>query len=258
MGAPCCFLPQYSLKPDYQNKAGLNGVRAFLMDSILYFFASRFALILVKLISLTYRVQHVNAGVRERAAAAHPKGGFLLACWHEHLVSTLVSQQGWPYTTLASHSRAGRVIGFVCRGFGYEMIYGSQNRAGKDKGGLQAIRGLLKSVNGGKPTAVTVDGSVGPRREVKSGIIDIGRRTGAGIIPFASAASSYWELPTWDRFKLPKPFAKIVVSYGEPFFPDKEADKALISSYQSEVARQINHQEQEAATVLRQRNGSII
>lgn len=213
------------------------------MDSILYFFASRCAFLVVRLLSLTYRVEHFHPEMREKASALHPKGGFLLACWHEHILGTLVSQKGWQYTTLASHSRAGRVIGYVCKSFGYRMIYGSQNRDGKDKGGMQAVRGLLASIKSGHPTAVTVDGSVGPRRYVKSGILDIGRRTGAGIIPFAVAADRYWELRTWDRFKLPKPFAKISVSYGEPFIPDKASSKEDIAKLQNELADKINHEE---------------
>lgn len=216
------------------------------MDSILYFFASRCAYLVVRLLSLTYRVEHLRPEMREKASGMHPKGGFLLACWHEHILGTLVSQKGWQYTTLASHSRAGRVIGHVCKGFGYRMIYGSQNRDGKDKGGMQAVRGLLASVKNGYPTAVTVDGSVGPRRYVKSGILDIGRRTGAGIIPFAVAADRFWELKTWDRFKLPKPFAKIVVSYGEPFVPDREADKEEIAKLQDILAQKINQEEANA------------
>ena len=42
----------------------------------------------------------------------------------------------------------------------------------------------------------------------------------APIVPMAAAASSAWYLNRWDRFMIPKPFAKVVVGIGEPCFID--------------------------------------
>jgi len=64
---------------------------------------------------------------------------------------------------------------------------------------------------------LTVDGPRGPRRVLKSGIVDIGRRTGVAVVPFAAVADRSWVLhKSWDQFQVPKPFATIHVVYGEP------------------------------------------
>lgn len=220
------------------------------MDTVLFFLASRLSFLLVSALSLTYRVRHLNPEARQKAAGLRVGGGFLLACWHEHILGTLISQKGWKYTTLASHSRAGRVIGYICQKFGYRMLWGSQNRGGRDKGGMRAIKGLLTSVREGGATAVTVDGSIGPRRVVKSGILDVARRTGASIVPFAVAADKKWLLPTWDSFQLPKPFANLVVSYGDPLMIDPMSRRADIELWQKKLAELINAEEVKAREAL--------
>ena len=49
---------------------------------------------------------------------------------------------------------------------------------------------------------------VGPGR-VKS-------RSGLPIVPIATASRRCWRLRSWDRFRVPRPFTRVVVAYGEP------------------------------------------
>jgi lysophospholipid acyltransferase (LPLAT)-like uncharacterized protein len=39
-------------------------------------------------------------------------------------------------------------------------------------------------------------------------------RTGALIAPIRAQASRSWRLKSWDRFLIPKPFARVTVSFG--------------------------------------------
>jgi lysophospholipid acyltransferase (LPLAT)-like uncharacterized protein len=41
-------------------------------------------------------------------------------------------------------------------------------------------------------------------------------RTGFPIVPVTSAARRSWVLRSWDRFRIPQPFARVVVAYGDP------------------------------------------
>jgi hypothetical protein len=40
------------------------------------------------------------------------------------------------------------------------------------------------------------------------------QRTGALIAPIRAQASRAWRLRSWDRFLIPKPFARVRVSFG--------------------------------------------
>jgi lysophospholipid acyltransferase (LPLAT)-like uncharacterized protein len=40
--------------------------------------------------------------------------------------------------------------------------------------------------------------------------------TGAPVVPVAFAASREWRARSWDTFRVPKPFARCVVRFGDP------------------------------------------
>jgi hypothetical protein len=54
---------------------------------------------------------------------------------------------------------------------------------------------------------------------VAPGAVVISGRTGAPMVPTTVAASRAWRLNSWDRFMIPKPFARVVIAYGEPLRP---------------------------------------
>lgn len=206
--------------------------------------------ILIKILEKTLTFHIYDEDRRLSAMQQHPEKSYLLACWHEHLLSVLFTQKKHNFYTLASKSRGGRIIGFLCKRFHYKVIYGSQDRSGKDKGGVKALIALVKVLEKGFPVALTVDGSIGPRREVKAGIIDLGRRAHTAILPVASATSKQWVFRTWDEFKLPKPFATIVVQLGNPISIPHETSKNDVGDWQKKLALAINEQEKEAEKKL--------
>jgi lysophospholipid acyltransferase (LPLAT)-like uncharacterized protein len=46
------------------------------------------------------------------------------------------------------------------------------------------------------------------------------------IIPLHITAPKRWELRSWDRFQIPKPFSRITVTLGPPFRPGDDIDAA--------------------------------
>ena len=59
------------------------------------------------------------------------------------------------------------------------------------------------------------DGPRGPAEVVKPGIVGLARLSGAAIVPVAVGASSEWRLGSWDGFRIPRPFARCVVRFGD-------------------------------------------
>ena len=96
----------------------------------------------------------------------------------------------------------------VCRWFGVHTIRGSSGR-----GGVDAMEELLRL---GKRSHLLVapDGPLGPRRQVKRGLIYVASWTGTPIVPLGVGFQQAWRLNSWDRMALPKPWSTITFIAG--------------------------------------------
>ncbi len=115
---------------------------------------------------------------------------------------------------MVSASSDGEYISQVLTKMGYETVRGSK---GKGKKGLAALKSMIKWVKNGKNAAIVADGSQGPARIAQPGAILIASHTGSPILPMAWAADRFWVINSWDKSVVPKPFAKIIITFGEPF-----------------------------------------
>lgn len=173
---------------------------------------------LIFLLRRTYRVRVFGQEQRTAAIAAHPAGSFCMALWHEYLLAGILTHAGQKIAPLASLSADGEIVTRVMDRLGYRTVRGSSHR-----GGSEARDDLVEVSQQGWFTAITLDGPRGPRRRVKGGAIDIARRSGVSILPMTAAADREWILTrTWDQFRIPKPFARIAVQYGEPLTVSSE------------------------------------
>jgi lysophospholipid acyltransferase (LPLAT)-like uncharacterized protein len=75
---------------------------------------------------------------------------------------------------------------------------------------------MIKLMREGVPMAFTVDGPRGPHYEAKSGPVLLAKKTGNPIVPFVTECSSYWQMKSWDRLQIPKPFCRGRIFFGEP------------------------------------------
>ena len=175
----------------------------------------RFASVLLygiaRLLLITYRIRVTGMNERERAASLHAGGSFCLALWHEQLFASIVAHSGQKFAPLASLSSDGDIVTRVMSRFGFNTVRGSSSR-----GGPEAREQLVSVTESGWFTAITVDGPRGPRRRVKGGVVDVARRTGVTVVPLITTADRNWVLRSWDQFKIPKPFARVIVRYGTP------------------------------------------
>ena len=183
------------------------------------FLGSWLVYLLVRALAATYRVRFVGLDAREAARAQHNQGSFCLALWHEQLFAGIIAHRGQAFAPLASLSADGDIVTFVMDRLGFRTIRGSSSRRGQE-----ARDDMVEITEQGWFTAITVDGPKGPRRRVKGGIVDVARRTGVAALPMIAMADRQWVLRrSWDQFKIPKPFAHVVVCYGEPIMVASEA-----------------------------------
>jgi hypothetical protein len=68
-------------------------------------------------------------------------------------------------------------------------------------------------IESGGPAIFTADGPRGPIYRTKMGPIKLAQVTGAPIGAFHLEPERAWVMKSWDRFLVPKPFTRIVVSW---------------------------------------------
>lgn len=87
---------------------------------------------------------------------------------------------------------------------------------------------------------ITPDGPKGPCYKVKPGVLLAAKGANAPIVAFSWEATRYWELNTWDKFRLPKPFSTIKMVLSEPIQLDASFDNAAASAHLEQVFEQMN------------------
>lgn len=163
----------------------------------------------VRLLGLTWRLRWVN----DEPARAHQRetGPVVLALWHGELLPLLWAHVGQPISILISTHRDGELIARVAMRLGFTAVRGSSSRNAD-----RALIGLVKELRGGRTIALTPDGPRGPRHTFAAGALVAAHRGGAAVVPLRAHVSRAWVLRSWDRFVIPKPFARITVTYGTP------------------------------------------
>lgn len=159
----------------------------------------------------------------------------IFAVWHGRLLPLTYHHRERGIAALISQSGDGEYIARVVEGWGYEPVRGSSSR-----GGREALRSLVKRARRGQSLAITPDGPRGPRQKLQPGIITAAQLTGLPIIPLAGGASRAWWPGGWDRFCVPKPFARVRVLYGEPRYVPRDAGEAELRRHAAELEVEMN------------------
>lgn len=129
--------------------------------------------------------------------------------WHQCVLACAYYYRSTHATIVISQSFDGELITRVLQLFGYSAVRGSSSR-----GGAQALLGLQRVLDSGRPAIFTADGPRGPIHRAKSGPIRLARIADAPIGCFHLHPQRCWTLRSWDRFQIPRPFTRIVVSWG--------------------------------------------
>lgn len=79
------------------------------------------------------------------------------------------------------------------------------------------MRDLYATMKTGVSPIIHPDGPQGPAFQAKPGTLMLAQMTRAPLLPMAFTADRYWQINSWNRLMIPKPFARVVVTIGEPF-----------------------------------------
>jgi len=136
----------------------------------------------------------------------------ILAFWHGRILPATYYFRRRGIVVMISENFDGEWIAGIIERFGYATARGSTSR-----GGLKALLQLTREVRAGRPTGFAVDGPRGPARVAQPGAVWLAKATGHPVVPFHIEASRAWTLGSWDRTQIPKPYATVGLSIGEPF-----------------------------------------
>lgn len=163
----------------------------------------------IRMIGVTWRVRMIDAGPVDRMR--HDGQPVALLLWHGQLLPLLYIMRFQSIACLISTHKDGELIAQVARRLGCKLIRGSSSR-----GADRALLGLVRALRDGFTIAVTPDGPRGPYRSFAPGALVAAHRANAPVVAFGVHASRAWYLSSWDKFMIPKPFARVTIAFDAP------------------------------------------
>ncbi len=192
-------------------------------------------LMLVRLISMTYRIRLVDRHREQRALGTIGKVAY--CSWHQRFFPgiTFFSSRK-PIAIMISRSNDGEMAARAVKALGWYPVRGSSTRGGKEA--LAKVKELARS---GFKIGHIVDGPQGPFGKVKPGLIRIAQAGGMPILPTITSAQNRWVFNSWDRFMVPKPFSRVIIRFGEPIEVPQKLDAEAFEQLRLKIERQLEN-----------------
>ena len=169
---------------------------------------ARAGVLLVRLLGRTWRIDPSHdTEVKKLRAAGQP---IVFSLWHGELLPLLYHHRDQGVTVLISEHGDGEIIARIAESLGYRTVRGSTSR-----GAARALLELAREVEDGHDLAITPDGPRGPAKSIAPGVAVVANRSAAPVIGVAVYVPSAWRLKSWDRFLIPRPFARVSIAYSD-------------------------------------------
>jgi lysophospholipid acyltransferase (LPLAT)-like uncharacterized protein len=199
-------------------------------------YTQRMALAIIpRVVALLLRALHrtlrYEVVVEPGAEPATPPALQVWCFWHRCLIPcACYFHDRFKPAVLISRSFDGELIARTIERLGFLTARGSSTRSGG--AGLLA---LAKAVARGNPAVFTADGPRGPIYKVKPGAIKLAQLTGYAVGIFYAHPEKAWQLRSWDRFLIPRPFSRVAISWGRHVLVPRTEDPLVIEAKRVEV-----------------------
>jgi lysophospholipid acyltransferase (LPLAT)-like uncharacterized protein len=169
----------------------------------------------------------------------------ILVFWHARMLPLAWTHRGRKIVVLVSRHGDGEWIARVLERVGNLTARGSSTR-----GGEAGVMALLAYAAQGRTLAITPDGPRGPAERVKTGAVYLAARTGLPLVPLTVAADRAWVLRSWDRFRVPQPFARMRLAYGTPIEVPRDVAPEAIETWRARLERALDEVTRETAAAV--------
>ena len=202
------------------------------------------SLIVQWLFQILFRLNKIVITGEDNLQKSINSGKPVMVCvWHGRLLfpSWFIRLKTTNLHAIASRHTDAEIMAQVLNRWGYELIRGSTR-----KGGKAVVQKMAEVFQNGGIVAVTNDGPKGPPRIAKAGSTGLAIKYNVQMITITGSATKYWQLKSWDKFMLPKPFGQINIVVSLPLEintppSNNEEEVKLLSDfmnhYQDEVDR---------------------
>jgi lysophospholipid acyltransferase (LPLAT)-like uncharacterized protein len=163
------------------------------------------------LLRLQHRTWRLCFQNREYLDRLYSSGNpFLLCFWHGKYVPIFPMLEGYHVCVVSSLSVRGSIIAEICKNFGYQS---AQIPERSNDGALIAFMEVLSEA---RAVGTAVDGPLGPRHKVKSGVIRVASAFGFNLLPVSVGSHrKIVSYKRWDRMELPLPFTRVCLVFGK-------------------------------------------
>ena len=151
-------------------------------------------------------------------------GPTVFAFWHRSLLACAHRFRDLDIAILISRSFDGELIARTVELLGFTAIRGSSTR-----GGATGLRNMERAYREGHRCAITADGPKGPVFIAKPGTAQLAQLVGADVGTFYVLPERAWQLRSWDRFLIPKPFSRVVITW-PAHVPATEVTEATVQA----------------------------
>jgi len=145
------------------------------------------------------------------------------AFWHRCLLAGAWRFRNYGLTILISRSFDGELIARTVEQLGFVAIRGSSSRDG-----APGLRNMQRAYLAGHYCAITADGPRGPAMVAKPGVVQLAQLVNTTVSTCYVYPHSAWQLRSWDRFLIPKPFSRVTIAWTCPAPPDLPAVQAAL------------------------------
>jgi lysophospholipid acyltransferase (LPLAT)-like uncharacterized protein len=163
---------------------------------------------LIWLVGRTWRFEIIAEEGATPLPFGEGAGAEIFCFWHQCVLPCTFYYRRTGATIIVSRSFDGELITRILELFGFHTTRGSSSR-----GAREGLLGLKQVIASGHPAIFTADGPRGPIYRTKMGPIKLAHISGARIGAFHLEPKRAWTMHSWDRFLVPKPFTRIVVSW---------------------------------------------
>ncbi|HVG46862.1 MAG TPA: lysophospholipid acyltransferase family protein, partial [Rubellimicrobium sp.] len=193
----------------------------------------------LKLVQRTNRFAMEPADAYDRIGPQMP---VIAAMWHgQHFMIHFAKRSQDRTASLVSRSPDGEFNAIALRHLGVRAIRGSGAR-GRDirkKGGVQAMRAMLRALGDGEMVVLTADI---PKisRICGEGIVTLAQLSGRPIVPVAVVTSRRIDFNSWDKASIGLPFGRGAMVLGDPIPVPRDADAQTLEALRRQVERELD------------------
>lgn len=185
----------------------------------------------IELIIVTIRWRFENRAPVDAFMAGDE--GAVALFWHGCIAQGMACRpllRDKPRKVMISLSPDGQFIAKAAERLKIPPVRGSTGRDGGavSKGGARAFREALAFIRSGGLMILTPDGPRGPREDLPIGPLQMARAAGCPVFIMSLAAAPALTMPSWDKARIPLPFARGQVVLEGPLRLPPDPDAAAL------------------------------